>query len=71
LVTYGLVKRAIAFFSSLLGGKQKATIKVCLKMIEFGMGNTLLTFVNKYYEYYNSKCDIRDKGFTIGGYESA
>jgi hypothetical protein len=46
-VTYGLVKRAIIFFSSLLGEKEKDKIKMRLKMIAFGMGNTLLTFVNK------------------------
>jgi hypothetical protein len=39
-------------------------------MIAFGMGNTLLTFVNKYYEY-DGKHGIRDKGLTIGGYKSA
>jgi hypothetical protein len=39
-------------------------------MIAFGMGNTLLTFVDKYYEY-DGESDIRDKGLTIGGYKSA
>jgi hypothetical protein len=39
------------FFSSSLGEKEKDKIKVCLKMIAFGMGNTLLTFVNKHYEW--------------------
>jgi hypothetical protein len=39
-------------------------------MIAFGMGNTLLTFVDKYYEY-DGERDIMDKGLTIGGYESA
>jgi hypothetical protein len=39
-------------------------------MIAFGMGNTLLTFVDRYYEY-DGERDIRDKGLTIGGYESA
>jgi hypothetical protein len=39
-------------------------------MIAFGMGNTLLTFVDKYYEY-DGERNIRDKGLTIGGYESA
>jgi hypothetical protein len=34
------------------------------------MGNTLLTFVDKYYEY-DGEREIRDKGLTIGGYESA
>jgi hypothetical protein len=53
-----------------LGEKEKKKIKVCPKMITFGMGNTLLTFVDKYYEH-DSKHDIRDKGLTIGSYESA
>jgi hypothetical protein len=35
-------------------------------MIAFGMGNTLLTFVDKYYKY-DSKIEIQDKGLTIGG----
>jgi hypothetical protein len=69
-VTYGLVERAIEFFSCSLEEKEKETIKVCLEMIAFGMGNTLLTFVDKYYEY-DGERDIMDKGLTIGGYESA
>jgi hypothetical protein len=44
-------------------------IKVGLEMIAFGMGNTFLTFVNKYYEY-DDECNIRDKGLTIGSYKS-
>jgi hypothetical protein len=39
-------------------------------MIAFGMGNTLLTFVDKYYKY-DGEQDIQDKGLMIGGYESA
>jgi hypothetical protein len=70
LVTYGLVERAIKFFSHLLGEKQKAKIKVCLKIIVFGMGNTLLMFVDKYYEY-DGEQEIQDKWLTIGGYKSA
>jgi hypothetical protein len=54
----------------LLGEKQKAKIRVCLEMIAFGMGNTLLTFIDKYYEY-NGEQDIQDKGLTIGGCKSA
>jgi hypothetical protein len=69
-VTYGLVERAIEFFSRTLGEKEKATIKECLKMVAFGMGNTLLTFVDKYYEY-DGEREIQDKGLTIGGYELA
>jgi hypothetical protein len=39
-------------------------------MIAFGKGNTLLTFIDKYYKY-DSKQDIQDKGLTIGSYKSA
>jgi hypothetical protein len=67
---YGLVERVIKVFFSLLREKEKKKIKVCLKMIAFGMGNTLLTFVDKYYKY-DGEPDIRDKGLTIGGYKSA
>jgi hypothetical protein len=35
------------------------------EMIKFGMGNTLLTFVDKYYEY-GGDLDIEDRGLTIG-----
>ena len=34
------------------------------------MGSTLITFMDKYYEYDGDKV-INDKGLTIGGYESA
>ena len=39
-------------------------------MIKFGMGNTLITFIDKYYEYGGSKY-INNRGLTIGGYELA
>jgi hypothetical protein len=40
-------------------------------MIKFGMGNTLLTVVDKYYEY-GGNLDVEDtRGLTIRGYESA
>jgi hypothetical protein len=37
-------------------------------MIAFGMGNTLLTFPDKYYEY-NGEREIQDNGLTINSYE--
>jgi hypothetical protein len=39
-------------------------------MIAFRMGNMLLTFVDKYYEY-NGKREIQDKRLTIQGYKLA
>ena len=38
-------------------------------MIKFGVGNTLLTFQDKFYEY-GGDCDSMEIGLTIGGYES-
>jgi hypothetical protein len=32
----------------------------------FGMGNTLITFEDKYFEYDGDR-DVNDKGLTIGG----
>jgi hypothetical protein len=39
-------------------------------MVKFGMTSTLLTFVDKYYEYDRNQ-DPEDKGLTIGGCKSA
>jgi hypothetical protein len=50
--------------------KEILMIRECLKLIHFGMGNTLIAFEDKYYEYAGDR-DINDKGLTIGGYESA
>jgi hypothetical protein len=60
-VTHGLVERAIDFLPCSLGEKQKANIKECLKMIAFGVGTTLLTFIDKYYKH-DSEREIRDNG---------
>ena len=38
-------------------------------MIKFGMSNTLITFIDNYYDYGGSE-SINDRGLTIGGYES-
>ena len=48
----------------------KGKVNKCLEMIEFGMGNTLLTFWDKYYKYGTLNA-VEDKRLTIGGYESA
>lgn len=68
LITFSMVKKAIKFFAGKLNEKQQGTITDCLKMIEFGMGNTLLTFVDKYYEY-GGLDKSNERGLTIGGYE--
>jgi hypothetical protein len=69
-----MVKKAIYYFLSTIEGevdeKDTETIEKCLELITFGMGSTFLTFVDKYYEY-DGNVDIKDRGLTIGGYESA
>jgi hypothetical protein len=50
--------------------KEKLMIRECLKLIHFGIGNTLITFEDKYFEY-DGDWDVNDKGLTIRGYESA
>jgi hypothetical protein len=42
--------RAIKYFAGDLNAETQGRIETCLEMIKFGMGNTLLTFVDKYYE---------------------
>ena len=39
-------------------------------MIKSGMVHTLITFIDKYYEYGGSE-NVLDRGLVIGGYESA
>jgi hypothetical protein len=69
-ITYKMVKKAVAFFAQKLGRDDKNTIKSCLEMIKFGMGATLLTFMDKYYEYGGDE-EADDQGLTIGDYELA
>ena len=69
-ITFNMVAKAINFFSKDLKKEQKETIEDCLRMMKFGMGNTLPNFAGKYYEYGRSN-NINERGLTIGGYESA
>ena len=69
-IQFLLVKKAANFFSKDLSRDEKATISKCLKLIQFGMSNTLVTFVDKYYEY-GGDIDGEKRGLTIGGFESA
>jgi hypothetical protein len=69
-IKYKLVRKAVKFFARNLNAETQRRIDTCLEMIKFGMGNTLLTFVNKNYKY-GGDLDVEDRGLTIGGYESA
>jgi hypothetical protein len=69
-VKYKFVKKAIRYFERNLNVEIQGRIETCLKMIKFGMGNTLLMFVDKYYKY-GGDLNVEDRGLTIGGYKSA
>ena len=69
-INFDMVKKAADHFSKTLPAKDKETIVKCLEMIEFGMSNTLITFLDKYYKYGTLNA-VEDKRLTIGGYESA
>ena len=64
------MKKAVRYFLKDLSKEEKKKIEKCLEMIGFGMKNTLLTFIDKYYEY-GRDMDGGKRGLTIGGYESA
>jgi hypothetical protein len=69
-IKYKFVWKAVKFFARNLNAEIQGRIDKCLEMIKFGMGNTLLTFVDKYYEY-GGNLNVEDRGLTIRGYESA
>jgi hypothetical protein len=68
-IKYKFVRKAVNFFARNLNAETQGQIDTCDEMIKFSMGNTLLTFVNKYYEY-GGDVYIEDRGLTIGGYKS-
>jgi hypothetical protein len=69
-IKYKFVRKAVKFFARNLNAETQRQIDTCLEMIKFSMGNTLLTFVDKYYKY-GGDLNVEDRGLTIGGYESA
>ena len=68
-IKFPLVKKAISYFTRSLPKNHQSNIKLCLKLIAFGISSTLLTFEDKYYEY--GEKGIETKGLAIGGYEPA
>ena len=69
-IKFGVVKKAVNFYAKSLKKEERTQIKECLKMIKFGMGNTLISFKDELYEYGGSVNPMK-RGLTIGGYESA
>ena len=63
------VKKEISYFTKNLPKSHKYTVKLCLKLVAFGMSSTLLIFEEKYFEYREKGTET--KGLAIGGYVSA
>ncbi len=66
---FRLVEMAVNKFSKNLPAVTQQKIKVCLRMIKFGIQHTFLVFKDKYYEYDGGQ-DPMEKGLTIGGHAS-
>jgi hypothetical protein len=64
------VKAAVHYYSSCLPPLQQEKIGKCLDILKFSMGNTILSFRDKYYEY-GVHPDPDCCGLTIGSFESA
>ncbi len=64
------VKANICYLSSRLPPLQQEKVKRCLEILKFSMGNTIVSFREKYYEY-GVDPDPGHHGFTIGRFESA
>ena len=45
-------RKAVIFFARKLTAETKKTINLCLELIHFGMGSTLISFDGKYYKYH-------------------
>ncbi len=68
---YKAVKVTVQYYASqCLPPLQQEKIRKCLESLKFSMGNTIVSFRDKYYEYGvdpNPDC----QGLTIGGFELA
>ena len=70
LIKFGMIKKAVDFFSKNLKKEEKETIAKCLDMIKFGMSTTFIQFKDQYW-LYGGGLAVDEKGLTIGGFESA
>jgi hypothetical protein len=67
---YGLIEKAVNYYTQNVSDNDKEVTNICLEFIKFGMCNTLITFVDKYY-LYDGDLDFNNRGLTVGGFESA
>ena len=70
-ITFQMAHLAVSFFATNLPIEEKEKIAKCLRLIKFGMSNTVLTFDGRYFKYQGAPKDPSQCGLTIGGYESA
>ncbi len=64
------VKAAVSYYSLQLDPIQHERTQKCLEILKFSMGNTIVSFLDKYNEY-GVDPDPDRRGLTIGSFESA
>jgi hypothetical protein len=70
-IKYKLIEQAITYYANTIEDDEAhINIHIGLDMIKFGMKNTILLFIDKYYKY-DGNLKMNEKGLTIGGYELA
>jgi hypothetical protein len=69
-IKHRLIRQAINHYCADINEEEQEVIDAALEMQQFSMGNTIITFRDKYYEYGVSD-DPMERGLTIGGYDSA
>lgn len=69
-IQHKLIRKSIEHYSRNLSEEEHTIINAALEMQQFSMGNTLVMFRDKYYEY-GTADDPFERSLTIGGYDSA
>jgi len=69
-IKHKLIRQAINYYCEDINEEEQEVIDAALEMQQFSMGNTIITFCDKYYKYGVSN-DPMGIGLTIGGYDSA
>jgi hypothetical protein len=67
---FGAVQAAVKHYYRQLEPLAREKIRRCLDILKFSMGNTIVSFRDRYYEY-GVDNDPNRRGLTIGGFESA
>jgi hypothetical protein len=62
------VSNPVKHFATALSDLKRERINKCLDILQFSMGNTIVKFQGKYYEY-GVDADPNRRGLTIGGFD--